>query len=151
MYYSYLSVVLILLCHALLHNIDLDAYLIIHKNYESLFLYSEDHNFLDRTFSSETFVLCYNPVITTSYWPDNSFLLPIRRFPFGGTGFPTLHGRSTRKETQLNRHQLLSKGASNESSNVLLGDMCPWQHARLHSGSQDAKTCLGEPQRDLRS
>ena len=52
---------------SLLHDIDLDAYLIIDRNYEFLFLYSEDHNFLDRTFSSETFVLCCNPVITNSY------------------------------------------------------------------------------------
>ena len=64
---NYLSVVLSLLCHALSHYIDLDGCLIIDRNYGILFLYSEGHNFLDRAFSLETFVLCCNSVITISY------------------------------------------------------------------------------------
>ena len=45
-YDSYLSVVLSLFCYTLLHNIDLDACLIIDKNYESLLLHSDNHNSL---------------------------------------------------------------------------------------------------------
>ena len=45
-YDNYLSVVLSLFCYTLLHNIDLDACLIIDKNYESLLLHLENHNSL---------------------------------------------------------------------------------------------------------